>query len=204
MEWNSRASKAGSGLRCRSRRRGWGLRPRQADPRPHGGTQSSDPGEVAGVDRAGLGRWAKPAARAEGVRAARGPGRPHPARPHPARAPQSAPGAARAMLAAPAAASARAESRRRWRRPDPLAPRLPRLSAAGQSRPCRLCPPGASRRRRRLSPAPPPTPARLEGKGGGRGQLPPPHSHPPRLSPPSSTRTRVGMLGYGVQPALSR
>lgn len=131
-------------------------------------------------------------------------GAPHPARPHPARAPQSAPGAARAMLAAPAAASARAESCRRWRRPDPLAPRLPRPPAAGQSRPCRLCPRGASYRRRRLSPAPPPTPARLEGKGGGRGRLPPPHSHPLRLSPPSSTRNRAGMLGYGVQPALGR
>lgn len=75
-EWNSRASSAGSGLRCRNRRRGWGLRPRQADPRPHGGTHSSDPGEVPGVDRAGLGRWAEPAARAEGVRGARGPGGP--------------------------------------------------------------------------------------------------------------------------------
>lgn len=121
-----------------------------------------------------------PARKGFGEQGARGA--PHPARPHPARAPQSAPGAARAILAAPAAASARAESRRRWWRPDPLAPRLPRPPAAGQSRPCRLCPPGASSRRR-LSPAPPPTPARLEGKGGGRGRLPPPHSHPLRLSP---------------------
>lgn len=166
---------------------------------PRAATPGKLPGWTGPVWAAGPSQL--PAPKGFGQQGARGA--PHPARPHPARAPQSAPGAARAMLAAPAAASARAESRRRWRRPDPLAPRLPRLSAAGQSRPCRLCPPGASRRRR-LSPAPPPTPARLEGKGGGRGQLPPPHSHPPRLSPPSSTRTRVGMLGYGVQPALSR
>lgn len=76
------------------------------------------------------------------------------------------------MLTTPAAASNQAESHRcrrcHRRRPDPLAPPLLGSPAAGQSRPCRPCPTGASSCRR-LNPAPPPTPARLEGKGGGKG-----------------------------------
>lgn len=177
-----------------------GSRPRPEDPplpqggpapRP-GGSCRSTPGQSGP-----LGRVSCPPRRVSGQRRARGA--PHPASPHPARAPQSAPGAARAILAAPAATSARAESRRRGRGPDPLAPRLPCPPPAGRSRPHPPCPSGASRRRR-LSPAPPPIPARREGKGGGRGRLPPPHSHPPGLSrPPPPAR---GMLGLGVQPAL--
>lgn len=60
-----------------SRRRGWGLRPKQEDPRPHGEAQCPDLGEVAGVHPAGLGRWAEPAARAEGFWGSEGPGAPH-------------------------------------------------------------------------------------------------------------------------------
>lgn len=174
----------------------------QADLRPHGGSPVPRPGGSCrgGQGQSGpLGRASCP--RRGGSEQLGARGAPHFARPHPARAPQSARGAARAMLADPAAASARAESRRR--RPDPLAPRLPRPPAAGQSRPCWPCPTRASRGR--LSPAPPPTPARLEGKGGGEGgRLPPPHSHPLGLSPTSSSHSSAGMLGCGVQPALSQ
>lgn len=190
-------------LEVQKQKAGMGTEAKTGGPRFPGGTQSSDPGEVAGVDRAGLGRWAEPAARAQGVRAASGPGRPA-SRPPSSRPRTSVSAGRRAGHACRSCRRLRpCRKLRRWRRPDPLAPRLPRPPAAGQSRPCRLCPPGASRRRR-LSPAPPPTPARLEGKGGGRGRLPPPHSHPLRLSPPSSTRTRAGLLGYGVQAALGR
>lgn len=80
-----------------------GGRPGQEDHRPHGGSQGPDPGEVAGVEREGLGRWSSQLPARRGFAAARGPGR-LVSRP-PARAPQSAPGAARAMLAAPAAAA---------------------------------------------------------------------------------------------------
>lgn len=154
-------------------------------PRP-GGSCRGAPG------RSGpLGRASCPRRGVLGKRGARGA--PHPARPHPARAPQSAPGAARAMLAAPAAASARAENRRhhRRRRPDPLAPRLPRAPVAGHSRPRRPCPTGASRRRRHLGPVPPPTPAQLEGKGGGKGGGCPLPIHILRGSPPPPPPARA-------------
>ncbi|XP_077840797.1 uncharacterized protein LOC144337719 [Macaca mulatta] len=62
-------------LDVQSRRRGSGMRPTRADPRLHEGAWCPGPGEVAGLDRAGLGRWAAPAARAWEVWAAGGPGR---------------------------------------------------------------------------------------------------------------------------------
>ncbi|CAI9162413.1 unnamed protein product [Rangifer tarandus platyrhynchus] len=67
----------------------------------------TETGEVNGVDREGLRRWSSQLPERRGFVAARGPGR-LTSRP-PARAPQSAPGAARAMLAAAAAAAACAE-----------------------------------------------------------------------------------------------
>lgn len=65
---SSRVWRAGSNKMCRSRRRGRGLRPMQADLRRMGGAQCPDPGEVGRVDRASLGHWAEPVARAEGDR----------------------------------------------------------------------------------------------------------------------------------------
>lgn len=182
---------------CQSRRRGWGSRPRRTDPRPHGGAQPPDLGEVAGVDPAGLGPLGRARCpRTEGSEQPGARGAPHPARPHASRAPQRP--APRATLAAPATASTRAESRRRRRRrPDPLAPPLPGSPAAGRSRPGRPCPTRASCRR--LSPAPPPTRPGWKGRRGGNGAAAPSPFTSSGLAPPSSCRARAGMLGGGVQ-----
>lgn len=51
-------------LEVQKQKAGMGTEAKTGGPRFPGGAQSSDPGEVAAVDRAGLGRWAEPAARA--------------------------------------------------------------------------------------------------------------------------------------------
>lgn len=190
-EWNSLAWGTESGLMCKSRRRGWGLRPMQTDPRPHWGAQPPDSGEVAGVDPAGLGPLGR--ARCPRREGSEQPGArrvPHPARPHSARAPQSTPGAAgHACRSCHRLHPCKSRRRRRRRRPDPLAPPLPGSPAAGQSRPCRPSPTRASCRR--LSPAPPPTQLGWKGRVGEGGRLPPPHSHPlgsPLPPPPARAR----------------
>lgn len=189
-------------LDVQKQKAGIGIEANASGPAPAWGSPAPLPGGSCrdGPGRSGpLGQASCPRREGSEQRGARGV--PHPAHPHPARAPQSAPGAARAMLAAPATASTRAESRRRRRRrPDPLALPLPGSPAAGQSRPCRPCPTRASRR---LSPAPPPTPARLEGKGGGKGGGCPLPIHILCSFPSLLPRTRAGMLGYGVQLPLS-
>lgn len=136
-------------------------------------TRRPDPGEVAELDPKGLGLGAKPSARRGGLGQHGARGAPHPSLSHPARAPQSALGAARAMPAAPAAASARAEScrrrRRRLPRPDPLASRLSRSPALGQSRPCLALPSRSAVAAASARPLPPPLPSKREGWGKGAG-----------------------------------
>ena len=176
-----------------------GGRPGQEDHRPHGGAQRPDPGEVAGVDQEGLGRWSSQLPARRGFVAARGPGRLI-SRP-PARPRTSVSSGRRAGHARRSRRRRQCrESRRLGRRPDPLAERLPSPPAAGQSRPY---PPRASRRlRRRLSPAPPPTQPDWKGRvgAGGEGPLP---THILRPCPAPSP-ARLVILGNGVQRALRR